>query len=160
MLMNVSNPGNVFHLKAAQAAATALGITLVSVGVRLPPDIDAAFQTLAQERVELLLIIPEALFLNERKRIVALAAAARLPTMYSWREATHVGGLISYGTNIRESWRRSAAFVDKILKGAEPGDLPVEFPTRLELVLNLKTAQALGLTVPESIRKLASEVIE
>ena len=92
----------------------ALGIRLVSVEVRLPADIDAAFQTMPQERVELLLIIPEALFLNERKRIVVLAAAAHLPTMYSWREAADEGGLISYGTNIRESWRRAAAFVDKI----------------------------------------------
>ena len=105
MLVNVSNPGNVFHLRTAEAAATALGVTLVPAEVRLPADIEAAFQTLAQQRAELLLIIPEALFLSERKRIVALAAAARLPTMYSWREPTREGGLISYGTNIRESLR-------------------------------------------------------
>ena len=160
MLVNASNPGNVFHQRTAKAAATALGVTLVPVEVRLPADIDAAFQTLPQERAELLLIIPEALFLSERKRIVALAAGARLPTMYSWRELPEEGGLISYGTNIRESWRRSAAFVDKILKGAKPGDLPVEFPTRLELVLNLKTAKALGLTVPPTLLARADEVIE
>ena len=105
MLVNASNPGNVFHLRSAKAAATALGARLVPVEVRLAADIDVPLQTLVQERAELLLIIPEALFLSERKRIVALAAAARLPTMYSWREPTREGGLISYGTNIRESWR-------------------------------------------------------
>jgi putative tryptophan/tyrosine transport system substrate-binding protein len=113
MLVNVSNPGNVFHLNAAKAAATALGITLVSIEVGLPVDIDAAFQTLVQERAELLLIIPEALFLNERKRIVALAATARLPTIYGSRDLAEAGGLISYGTNVREGFRRAAAFVDK-----------------------------------------------
>jgi len=93
MLVNASNRGNVFHLKAAKAASIALGLTLVPIDVRLPEDIDDAFRTLAQGRAELLLIIPEALFLNERKRIVELAAAARLPTMYSWREATLEGGV-------------------------------------------------------------------
>ena len=160
MLVNVSNPGNVFHLKAAKAAATALGITLVSVEVRLPEDIEAAFHTLAQERAELLLIIPEALFLNERQRIVALAAAARLPTMYSSRDSAEAGGLISYGTNVLEGWRRAAAFVDKILKGAKPGDLPVEFPTKLELVINLKAAKVLGLTIPPTLLARADELIE
>jgi putative tryptophan/tyrosine transport system substrate-binding protein len=160
MLVNASNPGNMFHLRTAKAAATALRVTLVPVEVRLPADIDAAFQTLAQERAELLLIIPEALFLSERKRIVALAAGARLPTMYSWRELPEEGGLISYGTNIRESWRRASAFVDKILKGAKPGDLPVEFPTKLELVINAKTAKSLGLPVPPTLLARADEVIE
>jgi ABC-type uncharacterized transport system substrate-binding protein len=160
MLVNVSNPGDVFHLKTAKAAATALAIELISVEVRLPADIDAAFQTLAQQRAEILFIIPEALFLNERKRIVALAAGARLPTIYSSRQQVEDGGLMSYGINLRESWRRAADFVDKILKGAKPGDLSVEFPTRLELVINLKTAKALGLTVPSSLLARADEVIE
>ena len=160
MLVNVSNPGNVFHLRTAEAAATALGLTLVSVEVRLPTDIEVAFQTLAQQRVELLLIIPEALFLIERKQIVALAAAARLPTLYSTREHTEDGGLMSYGTNIRASWRRAADYVDKILKGAKPGDLSVEFPTKLELIINLKTVNALGLKVPPALLARADEVIE
>jgi len=160
MLVNVSNPGNVFHLRTAEAAATALGVTLVSAEVRVPADIEAAFQTLAQQRVELLFIIPEALFLIERKQIVALAAAARLPTLYSTREHTEDGGLMSYGTNIRASWRRAADYVDKILKGAKPGDLPVEFPTKLELIINLKTANGLGLKVPPTLLARADEVIE
>jgi putative tryptophan/tyrosine transport system substrate-binding protein len=116
--------------------------------------------SLAQQRAEILFIIPEALFLNERKRIVALAAGARLPTIYSSRQQVEDGGLMSYGINLRESWRRAADFVDKILKGAKPGDLSVEFPTRLELVINLKTAKALGLTVPSSLLARADEVIE
>jgi putative tryptophan/tyrosine transport system substrate-binding protein len=160
MLVNVSNPGNVFHLRTAEAAATALGVTLVSAEVRLAADIEPAFQTLAQQRAELLLIIPEALFFIERKQIVALAAAARLPTLYSTREHTEDGGLMSYGTNIRASWRRAADYVDKILKGAKPGDLPVEFPTKLELVINLKTAKALGLTIQPTLLARADEVIE
>jgi putative ABC transport system substrate-binding protein len=160
ILVNVSNPGNAFHLRTAKAAASALGVELLSVEVRSPADIDAAFQTLAQQRAELLLIIPEALFLNERKRIVALAAGARLPTIYSTREHIVEGGLISYGTNIRESWRRAAAYVDKILKGAKPGDLPVEFPTKVELVINSRTARELALTIPQSLLLRADEVIE
>jgi putative ABC transport system substrate-binding protein len=160
MLLNVSNPGNAFHLKTAEAVATALAVKLMSVEVRSPADIDAAFQTLAQQRPEILLIIPEALFLSERKRIVGLADGARLPTIYSTREHVEDGGLMSYGINLRESWRRAAAYVDKILKGAKPGDLPVEFPTRLELVINLKTAKALGITVPPTLLARADEVIE
>jgi putative ABC transport system substrate-binding protein len=160
MLVNVSNPGNVFHLKAAKAAAMALGITLVPIEVRRPEDIDAAFNTLAQERAELLLIIPEALFLNERQRIVALAAVARLPTIYGSRDLAEAGGLMSYGTNVRDGFQRAAAFVDKILKGAKPGDLPVEFPAKLELVINMKTAKTLGLTIPSTLLARADEVIE
>src|SRR5207253_1381043 len=131
-----------------------------SAKVHLAADIEPAIQMLAQQNAELLLIIPEALFFIERKHLVALAAAARLPTLYSNREHAEEGGLMSYGTNIRESWRRAANYVDKILKGAKPGDLPVEFPTRLELVINLKTAKALGLTIPQSILLRADEVIE
>ena len=160
MLVNASNPGNVFHLKAAKAAAMALGITLVSIEVTTPENFDAAFDKLAQERAELLLIIPEALFLNERQRIVALAAVARLPTIYGSRDLAEAGGLLSYGTNVREGFQRAAAFVDKILKGSKPGDLPVEFPTKLELIINLKTAKALGLTIPPSLLARADEVIE
>jgi putative ABC transport system substrate-binding protein len=160
MLVNVSNPGNAFHLKAAKAAALVLGITLVPIEVRTPEDIDGAFNTLTQERAELLLIIPEGLFINERRRIVALAAVARLPTIYGSRDLAEAGGLMSYGTNVREGWQRAAAFVDKILKGAKPGDLPVEFPTKLELVINLKAAKALGLEVPPLLIAQADELIE
>jgi len=142
MLVNVSNPWDEFHLKAARAVATARAAKIIAVEIHAPADIDAAFQALAQQRAEILLIMPDALLLSERKRIAALAAGARLPALYSFREAVEDGGLMSYGVNVRESWRRVAAYVDKILKGTKPGDLAVEFPTWLELVINLKTAKA------------------
>jgi putative ABC transport system substrate-binding protein len=97
---------------------------------------------------------------NERDRIAALAATARLPAIYGFRDHVDAGGLISYGVNLAENFRRAAVYVDKILKGAKPSDLPVEFPTKLELVVNLKTANALGLTLPQSILARADEVIE
>jgi ABC transporter substrate binding protein len=103
---------------------------------------------------------PELIFSTERRRIAALAIAARLPSMYGLREHADDGGLVSYGVALRENWRRSAYFVDKILKGTKPADLPVELPAKLELVINLKTAKALGLTVPDKLLALADEVIE
>jgi putative ABC transport system substrate-binding protein len=100
------------------------------------------------------------MFLNERKRIALLATAARLPSMFGLRQNVEDGGLMSYGVDLRESWRRTAAFVDKILKGTKPGDLPIEFPTKLELVINLTAAKVLGLDVPPSLLARADEVIE
>ena len=158
--MNISNPTTEVHWRNAEAAATTLGVKLVPVEVRLPPDIDVAFQRFAQERVAAVLLAPEVLVLSERKRIVALTAAARLPAMYGYRENVEDGGLMSYGINLRESWRRAATFVDKILKGAKPGDLPVELPTKFELVINRKTAKALGITLPSTLLARADAVIE
>jgi putative ABC transport system substrate-binding protein len=122
--------------------------------------LDAAFQTWVRERVDLGLVLYDALFITERRRIAALAIAARLPTMYGFREHVEDGGLMSYGIDVRESWRRGAIYVDKILKGAKPGDLPVELPTKWELVVNLKTARQLGISFPASIMVQADEVIE
>jgi putative ABC transport system substrate-binding protein len=102
----------------------------------------------------------EALVQSERKRIAGLAAAAHLPIMSTWREPVYDGCLMSYGINLYESWRRAATFVDKILRGEKPGDLPLEFPTRLDLIINLRTAKALGLTVPSTLLAQADEVIE
>jgi putative tryptophan/tyrosine transport system substrate-binding protein len=160
MLVNVSNVGTAAHRQNAEVAAAALGITFVPVEIRSPADIDAAFDTLTKARVQVLLQGPEVLVLSERKRIAGLAAAARMPTVYSYREHVEDGGLMSYGINLRESYRRAAAYVDKILKGEKPGDLPLEFPSKLEQVINLKTASALGLTVPPIIFARADEVIE
>ena len=160
MLVNVSSPGNVAQFQDAKAAAAKLALTLVPLEIRSSADYDAAFQTLAKQRAEILLIMSNAVFFDDRKRIVALAGATRLPTIYSYREHVEDGGLMSYGINTRESWRRAAILVDKILKGARPGDLPVELPTKLELVINLKAAKALGLTVPPSLLARADEVIE
>jgi len=107
-----------------------------------------------------LLVLPDPLFYSSRQMIIALAAKHRLPAIYEDREFVQDGGLISYGPNIAEMTRRSAAFVDKILKGAKPGDLPIEQPTVFELVINLKTANTLGLTIPEKLLTIANEVIE
>jgi putative ABC transport system substrate-binding protein len=159
-LVNVNNPSNVVHWRNTEAAATTLGVKLLPFDVRLPADIDDAFQRFEQERVEAVLVATETMALNERKRIATLAAAARLPAIYGYREHVEDGGLMSYGIVLRESWRRAAAFVDKILKGAKPGDLAVELPTKFELVINLKTAKALGLTIPPTLLARADEVIE
>jgi putative tryptophan/tyrosine transport system substrate-binding protein len=158
--VNVSNPGNAALFPHAKAAAAALAVTLVPVEIRSLADYDAAFQTLAQQHADILLIMPDPVFFSERKRIAALAGTMRLPTVYSSREHVEEGGLMSYGINTRESWRRAATFVDKILKGARPGDLPVKFPTKLELVINLKTAKVFGLTIPPTLLARADEVIE
>ena len=107
-----------------------------------------------------MLVLADTMFLNERKRIALFAMAARLPTMFGFRENVEDGGLISYGIDARDNWRRTATFVDKILKGAKPGDLPIEFPTKLRLLINLTAAKALGLEVPPTLLARADEVIE
>jgi putative ABC transport system substrate-binding protein len=132
----------------------------VPVEVRLPDDLDAAFQSLARERVDSVFVLQHPMFMNERRRIAMLAIAARLPTMFGFREHVEAGGLMSYGVDLRASFRRAADYVDKILKGTRPGDLPVELPTKFELVINLKTAKAIGLAIPESFLVRADEVIE
>ena len=160
LLLNVSNPYASIYRRNAEAAAASFARKLVIVEVRVPDDFDAAFQAWERERVDLGLVFQDSLFLSERRRIAALATAARLPTMYGFREHVVDGGLMSYGIDLRESFRRGAIYVDKILKGAKPGDLPLELPTKLELVINLKTAKALGLTIPFAVLIRANEVIE
>jgi putative ABC transport system substrate-binding protein len=159
MLVNVSNQSNAVHRRNVEVATAALALKLVAGEAHGPDDLTAAFQTLVREHVQLVLVPPDGLFVSERERIVTLAAAARLPMLYPYREQVDAGGLMSYGVNLHESWRRAAAFVDKILMGAKPGDLPIEQPTN-ELVINMKTAKALGLALPPSIRLRANEVIE
>jgi putative ABC transport system substrate-binding protein len=160
LLVNPSNPGNAAQRRNVEAGATALGIELMSLQARGPDDLHGAFENLAREKVAMVFTLADAMILNERKRIALLAAAARLPTMFSFRQNVEDGGLMSYGIELRESWRRSAVFVSKILKGAKPGDLPMEFPTKLELVINLTAARVLGLTVPPTLLARADEVIE
>ena len=160
LLLNVSNPYASIYRRNAETAAASFARKLVIVEVRVPDDLDATFQAWERERVDLGLVFQDSLFLSERRRIAALATAARLPTMYGFREHVVDGGLMSYGIDLRESFRRGAIYVDKILKGAKPGDLPLELPTKLELVINLKTAKALGLTIPFAVLIRADEVIE
>src|SRR6202163_2880554 len=137
-----------------------LNIKLVPAEVRTPDDLDAAFQALANDHVQAVIVLVDALFFNDAKRIAALAAAARLPAIYGFRDHVDAGGLVSYGDNLSANFHRAATYVDKILKGAKPGDLPVEFPTKLELIVNNKTARTLGLAISPSLLVRADEVIE
>ena len=145
--------------EVAQAAGT-LGVQLQLVEVRSAEEFDHAFTTMVGARAEALFQFPSTLFFNERRRIVDLAARHRLPAMFNAREFVQLGGLIAYGANLAELNRRAAAYVDKILKGAKPFDLPIEQPTKFELFINLKTAKALGLAVPDRLLVGADEVIE
>ncbi len=147
-------------LRETEAAARAVGVQLRFADVRGADEFDRAFSTITTEPADALLVFPSPMLFIERRRIVDLAAKYRLPSMFVAREYVELGGLISYGANIDDLFRRSATFVDKILKGAKPADLPVEQPTKFELVVNLKTAKALGLAIPQSILARADEVIE
>jgi putative ABC transport system substrate-binding protein len=147
------------QVKEAEQAARALKIETVLVEVQ-NGDYEGAFSTMAAERADALFVLSNPVLNRDRKRIIALAARHRLPAIYEWRESAEDGGLLAYGSKIRELNRRVAAYVDKILKGAKPGDLPVEQPTTFELVINLKTAKALGLTIPPSLLQRADEVIQ
>jgi ABC-type uncharacterized transport system substrate-binding protein len=160
MLIDAGFQAHAIHRRSAEAAAAALAIQIVPVEVRLPDDLDTAFQSLTRERVDSVLVLQDPMFLNERRRIAMLALAARLPTMFGFRGHVEAGGLMSYGIELRANYLRAAEYVDKILKGTKPADLPVELPTKFELVINLKTAKALGLTIPTSMQQLADEVIE
>jgi putative tryptophan/tyrosine transport system substrate-binding protein len=146
--------------EALQQAARTMSVTLRRVEVRDPTEFESAFAGMTQEHVEALLVLPHPIVLTHRTRLVALAAERRLPTLWGpFREFVDAGGLMAYGPSLRDQYRRAAYFVDKILKGAKPGDLPVEQPTTFELVINLKTAQALGLTIPPTLLFQATEVI-
>jgi putative ABC transport system substrate-binding protein len=147
-------------LKDIQDIAPAFRVAVVPVPVTGPDDFDRAFTMMGKERAAGLMVLGSPLIGIHRRQILDLAAKSRLPAIYTVRENPDAGGLMSYGTNFHELWRRAATYVDKILKGAKPGDLPVEQPTTFELVINLKTAKALGLTIPQSLRQRADQVIE
>jgi len=147
-------------LKEAEVAARALGVRPQFVEARGPADLDRAFSDMTKARAGALTMLTSVMFFRERRRLVALAAQNRLPAVYPWREVVDAGGLMSYGANLADNLRRAATYVDKILKGAKPGDLPVEQPTKFELVINLKTAKALGLTIPQSVLGRADQVIQ
>jgi ABC-type uncharacterized transport system substrate-binding protein len=147
-------------LKGAEAAARALGVRLQIVEARGPADLNRAFSDITRARAGALIVLGGSMFSNERSRLVGLAATNRLPAVYPLTEYVDAGGLMSYGPNLADLYRRAATYVDKILKGAKPGELPIEQPTKFQLVINLKTAKALGLTIPQSVLLRADQVIE
>src|SRR5262249_47486800 len=159
ILGNVGNPGAVLDTREAQAAARAFALEVVTLEIRRAEDIGPAFEG-AKGRADALYVAADPLANSNRVRINTLALAARLPTMQGVREYVEAGGLMSYGPNIADGYRRAADYVDKILRGAKPGDIPVEQPTKFDLVINLTTAKALGLTIPESFLLRVDEVIE
>jgi putative ABC transport system substrate-binding protein len=147
-------------LRETETAAQSLGFQLQLVPAGGPGDLDDAFVAMTRERADAVILLPSPMLYGEHKRIVELAAKSRLPAMYAAREFVEDGGLMSYGASLPDLFRRAATYVDKILKGADPADLPVEQPTKLELVFNLKTAKELGLAIPREFISLADEVIE
>ncbi len=148
------------QVKELESAAHSLGVKLLVRDIRTADDLPAAFDAGARERAEGLLTTAESIFVVQRKRVVQLAAQHRLPGMYPYREMVEVGGLMSYGPNIADLYRRAATYVDKVLKGTKPADLPVEQPTKFEFVINSRTAKALGRTIPPVLLLRADQVIE
>ena len=159
-LWNPANHSSASSWKTMRGLAPTLGLALQSVEIRERKDIDAAFAAIMRDRADGVIVDSDPVNGSNQERIVEFAAANRLPVIYVWRRYVDAGGLISYGPSFYDLWRRAATYVDKILKGASPADLPVEQPTKFELVVNLKTARSLGLTIPPSILARADEVIE
>jgi len=160
LLTNPDNPSSARFVREAEAAARTLGVRLQSLEARNPQEIDDAFAAMTRERAGALLILPDVIFLSQRRQIAELATKRRLPAIYGVREYAEAGGLMAYGANYIDLVRRTATFVDKILKGAKPGNLAVEQPTRFELVINLTTAKAIGLTIPPSFLQRADQIID
>ncbi len=158
-LVNVAT-GVIIDRQELESTCRKLGIQAVAAEVRSPGDLEAAFQAMADDHVRAVIVLVDGMLFSERNRIAVLAATARLPAIYGFRDHVDAGGLASYGVNLSENFHRAAIYVNKILKGAQPGDLPVEFPTKLELIVNNKAAKALGLNIPPSILVRADEVIE
>jgi len=160
VLWNSASPSQMIQEKEVQAGAQVLRMKVLSLGVRTPEDIENAFAAIVRERPGALLVLADRLFLHHRARIMDFAAKHRLPGVHAYRELVESGGLMSYGPSYAGMHRRAAYFVDRILKGAKPADLPVEQPTKFELVINLKAAKALGLTIPPSLLQRADEIIQ
>jgi putative ABC transport system substrate-binding protein len=156
------NPATPFHAKAVediQAASRALSIYVTLVAAQRPADFGSALSAAKRAHAQALYVVEDPVFTLHRTKLLNLTSKARLPTIYSWRRFPDEGGFISYGADLGDMFYRSAQDVDRILKGAKPGDLPIEQPTKFELVVNLRTAKALGVTIPESILLRADEVI-
>jgi ABC-type uncharacterized transport system substrate-binding protein len=160
LLTDVRDQKVIPQVQELEDAGRALEVKVVKANANRPEDIDGALQVLADQSVEVVIVLQTSMLVSESQRIAALALAKKLPTVYGYREHVVAGGLISYGVDLRWTFRRSAVFVDKILRGNAPGDLPVEFPTKMWLAVNFKTAKALGVTVPQTLLVRADEVIE
>lgn len=159
VLRNPTNPVSAPQLRWTEIAAHTLGVQLQVVDVRDPRELEAAFVAMTKEKAGALTVLADPMFLSQRVRIAELASKSRLPATFNWRQYAEAGGLLAYGPDLADLWRRAATFVDKILKGTKPADLPVEQPTKFELVINMKTAKALGLTIPPSVL-IRADVIE
>jgi len=158
VLSHATNPGNAEYIRQAELAARALGVQLQLLAVRDAGDFERVFSE--ARGASGLIQLDDVIFTSHRRRVVELAARYRLPTIYGFKEFVHAGGLMSYGPDYPDLYRRAATYVDKILKGANPADLPIEQPTKFELVINFKTAKALGLAIPPSLLVRADQVIE
>jgi putative ABC transport system substrate-binding protein len=160
LLANVNDPKAAPQVQEMEDAARMLQVKIVVADASRPEDLDGALQTLASERVDVVIVLQSSMLFGNSRKIAASALTKRLPTVYGYREHVLAGGLVSYGVDLPWCYRRGAFFVDKILHGTRPGDLPVEFPTKMVLSVNLKTANVLGVTVPPSLLARADEVIE
>ena len=160
VLWNVANEGMMLRYRETQTAARALSVTLESVGVRTPDDFADAFERMTKSRPEALLVLADTVTIGQGKSIVQFAEAHRIPAIYEQRSFVDAGGLMAYGIDMSDQYRRAASYVDRILKGAKPADLPVEQPKKFELVINLKVAKNLGLTIPSSLLGRADHVIQ
>jgi putative ABC transport system substrate-binding protein len=160
VLQNVGNPVSPDELREVEAAARGLGLQLQSLAVRHPDELDSVFAAITREGAEALIALADGVFWYHRTRLVALAAQHRLPAVFDAREFAEAGGLMTYGPSVPDNYRRAAVYVDKILKGTKPADLPVERPVKFELVINLKTAKALGVTIPPALLFQADEVLQ
>ena len=160
VLLNPANSAHGAILKSVQSAAQRAGMTILPEEARTPQEIDSAFSRMARQNAGAVYVVQDSLFTQQRRQIVELEAKHRLPSITAPREHPEAGGLMSYGPNYADNYRRAATYVDKIFKGAKPADLPVEQPTKFELVINGKTAKALGLTIPQSLLISADKVIE
>jgi len=159
-LANPGTPRGPVFLKSVQAAAQQLGLSILAVEARTPEEIERGFAAMKRERADAVIVHPDSLFIGQLRQIAELAAQNQLPSSYYYREAVQAGGLMSYGPNLADYFRRAATYVDKILKGAKPSELPIEQPTRIHLAINRKTAKALGITVSKEILFRADEVID
>jgi len=160
VLWNSGNPGHPAQMKAVESAAQTLGVRVLAFDGRTPDDIEKSFSEMTRGNTQAVLVLGDAFFTQQRRQIAELALKHALPSVSIPREFAEAGGLISYGADVKDNFRRAAAYVDRVLKGAKPGELPIEQPVRFDFVINLKTARALGLTVPQILLLRADRVIE